>query len=296
MKKNIGIVIQGSYKNSYTLENILFYKKSLKDIIICLSVWEDDIIDNDELKDLKKMDNVYIIFNKKPLVRGVQNVNYQIYSTFEGVKKLQDLNCSIVIKTRTDHRFDLIKLLSLNIDNKIIALETDDLLNSPFLVCDFLFYGKSKLIYKLFNIPLSKYGDNREVFDDRHKNIHWYLFYYKIAIENKFKLYAERHIIVNFFQKIGYTIPKNSFLARFYSIILITKHFTLINAKSLDYESVKRYKALEYQNNSYQYYKNLIKNNQLFVVLYKVVKYEMVEILRKILFYPKFLFQIWRIK
>lgn len=103
-KKILTIVMQGPivYKNNFTLETIKLYKKTFCNCPIILSTW--DYEDNKVIEDIKKL-GVTVIKNTLPEHKGLGNVNYQIKSTKEGLKKAKELGASYVIKTRTDQRF-----------------------------------------------------------------------------------------------------------------------------------------------------------------------------------------------
>jgi len=96
------IVIQGSIikDENFTLETVRMYKKTFSDAQIILSTWEDEknhiaIFENE---------NITIVLNQYPQYNGTQNINYQIVSSFNGIKAAKELGNQYVLKTRTDQR------------------------------------------------------------------------------------------------------------------------------------------------------------------------------------------------
>jgi hypothetical protein len=100
---SIAIILQGPIlkKYDFTLETIRIYKKVYKGLVIIISTWEDE----DALYLAKIRDEgVEIVLNKKPSLAGPLNVNMQIISAHNGVKRAKELGVQYVIKSRTDQR------------------------------------------------------------------------------------------------------------------------------------------------------------------------------------------------
>lgn len=99
----LAIVIQGPVSRDcdYTLETIRLYNKHFSNTKIILSTWDDE--DKNYLE-LFKRENVEVVLSQKPSFIGITNVNLQIESTTNGIKKAQELGFEYVIKTRTDQR------------------------------------------------------------------------------------------------------------------------------------------------------------------------------------------------
>ena len=101
--KNIGIVMQGPLvlKESLTLETLKLYVMFFPSYKLILSTWHDE--DLITLNIIRKL-GVDVVLNEKPVMAGIANVNFQIVSSSEGIKRAKTLGCEYVLKTRTDQR------------------------------------------------------------------------------------------------------------------------------------------------------------------------------------------------
>jgi hypothetical protein len=101
--KSFHVVMQGPIikEDNFTLETIRFYKKIFKGSNIILSTWEGE---DKEYIGLIKDEKIEVLLNKEPGVSGTKNVNYQIVSSYAGIKKAKELGAHYVLKTRTDQR------------------------------------------------------------------------------------------------------------------------------------------------------------------------------------------------
>jgi len=99
----MAIVIQGPLinKDDFTLETVKMYQKNFSDCLVIISTWEGE--NEDCLSAIAKL-GVEIILNQKPQYAGQSNINFQIISSFAGVKKAHELSCEYVLKTRSDQR------------------------------------------------------------------------------------------------------------------------------------------------------------------------------------------------
>lgn len=99
----VAIVIQGPiiYDQNFTLETIKIYKKLFPFTIIILSTW---IYEDAKYVEKLKMEGIEVLLNVVPEEKGVQNINYQIVSSFNGINKAKELGAEYVMKTRTDIR------------------------------------------------------------------------------------------------------------------------------------------------------------------------------------------------
>jgi len=97
------IVIQGPLieKNDFTYQTLKLYAAQLPPSSIILSTWENQ----DQLK-LKRISDlgITVCLNKMPEYSGIQNVNFQIASTWSGLIKAKETGARVVLKTRTDQR------------------------------------------------------------------------------------------------------------------------------------------------------------------------------------------------
>jgi len=117
-KKSLGIIMQGPLmiEDSFTYETLKLYKIYFdpSSTIIILSTWIDSpLMQVEKIRGL----GVEVLLNEKPQYAGVSNINYQIVSTRNGIKKAKELNVEYVIKTRTDQR-----MYSPNVANYLYSL------------------------------------------------------------------------------------------------------------------------------------------------------------------------------
>lgn len=102
--EKIGIVIQGPIKHNFNfLKNTLkIYEKIFKNNLIVISTW-----DSEDFKKIKNLssDNVKIIFNKEPC-KSTSNIDHQTFSTYTGLKYLQEKKIQYVLKQRADTRIN----------------------------------------------------------------------------------------------------------------------------------------------------------------------------------------------
>ena len=101
--KKIAIVMQGPIisDNNFTIETIKLYSKLFPQNQLIFSTWEEE--DLDVLNTIRNL-SVDLVLNKKPDFSGSSNINFQIVSTSEGVKRARELGCNYVFKTRSDQR------------------------------------------------------------------------------------------------------------------------------------------------------------------------------------------------
>jgi len=94
------IVLQGPilHTEHFTLETVRLYKKIYPWAHIVVSTWEGE--DTREIEE----ENVEVLYNSFPAYRGPYNVNLQIISAREGVRKAKELGTQYTLKTRTDQR------------------------------------------------------------------------------------------------------------------------------------------------------------------------------------------------
>lgn len=166
----IGVVIQGPIlkENDFTLETCKIYKKIFNNNEkLILSTWN-----NEDLQYLKQFEElgVDVILSEPPLFAGRANLNYQIVSTLNGIKKAKDLGCKYVIKTRTDQRFyktnisrDLLNLITLfplaqhyDLNSRLIALSFNSFKYRYYGISDMFIFGHIDDVMNYWNIPLDE--------------------------------------------------------------------------------------------------------------------------------------------
>lgn len=104
-EKKTALVIQGPviHNQEFTLNTLKLYHEYYPDMKLILSVWEDDW-KNGEWESLDAL-NAEIVHVKRPKIRGYQNINLQLYTSYEGIKRAKESGCQYVFKTRSDMRF-----------------------------------------------------------------------------------------------------------------------------------------------------------------------------------------------
>jgi hypothetical protein len=172
----IAVILQGQVENclDFLLETIAFYAKAYPGIHIIVSTWVDE--DPRALEVLEESPLCTLITSEYPVRGGSLHVNYQVANTFAGVEKAKSLGVRYVCKTRTDQRLqrndvfghlkDLVSVFpsssSLDCRGRIAALGmTYGNLFYPFLLSDFLYFGYTEDIERMFSLPL----DSRAEFD-----------------------------------------------------------------------------------------------------------------------------------
>lgn len=165
-----GIVIQGPIlkENDFTLETCKIYKKIFNNNEkIILSTWKNE--DLQYLKHFEDLD-IEIVLSEPPKFGGRANLNYQIISTLNGVKRAKVLGCKYVIKTRTDQRFyktnitrdlfNLIKTFPLsknyNLNTRLVTLSFNSFKYRYYGITDMFIFGHIDDVMKYWDIPLDE--------------------------------------------------------------------------------------------------------------------------------------------
>lgn len=99
----VAIVMQGPivYDENFTLETIKLYKKIFPEAIVILSTWD---YEKAEYLEKIKSEKIELILSKPPVVKGAQNINFQLVSSLAGIEKAKSLGAAYALKTRTDQR------------------------------------------------------------------------------------------------------------------------------------------------------------------------------------------------
>ena len=97
------VIIQGPIykKDDFMLETVRLYKKLFPEASIIVSTWNTE--DLEYIKKIK-LENVEVILNAEPKIAGPSHINYQLKSSFAGIKLAEELGSEYVLKTRTDQR------------------------------------------------------------------------------------------------------------------------------------------------------------------------------------------------
>jgi hypothetical protein len=156
------IVLQGPMWLT-TVQTALYYLELPFVEKIIISTWEDENINK---KDIESYDKIELVKSIKPPYK-IGNVDYQILSSFEGIKKTTS---DIVAKMRTDQ---IIHKDDMNMMNDFVLNGIDDTsliytdgtkrkgnvfvigMNKihPFHPQDHIFWGYRDDVYRIFNIP-----------------------------------------------------------------------------------------------------------------------------------------------
>jgi len=161
------IVMQGPIKkeDNFTYETLKLYRKHYPNAILVLSTWETE--DIDIINAIKKL-GVDVVLNKIPEFRGQYNINLQIFSSGNGMKRAKELGAKYAMKTRADNRFYacnvdtfLLNLMSqypvvsgLDQKERIIGISFDTLVYRMYGITDFLLFGHIDDMIKYWSPPL----------------------------------------------------------------------------------------------------------------------------------------------
>lgn len=164
----LAIVLQGiiETKDDFTFETVQLYKKIFPNSTIIISTW-----DNTNPTLLKRFENAgcEIVISKSFKPCGYGNVNYQICTSFAGIKRAKEMGAKYVLKNRSDLRiykefaFEYLKSL-LNLfpvkgnefqqKGRIITLSGNKgQMFIPYWLQDFLYFGLTEDLFNLFDIP-----------------------------------------------------------------------------------------------------------------------------------------------
>jgi len=244
------MVIQGAVlkENDFTLESIKTYKKIFSGSIIILSTWEDE--DPEYLEKIKK-ENIVILLNKRPEYSGQQNINYQIISSLNGLKKAGELGAEYAIKTRTDQRiygFNLNEFLvnlveKFPIDRKwkqnkrIVGINLNSFKFRLYGVSDMFLFGDIQDMIIYFSPELDKRKLGEEI-----KNCKTTRDFCNLRL-------CEIYLSSEFLSKVGRELKwtlEDSFR-------VFADHFIIIDKETIDlywpkYSRYKEYRYLNYKN------------------------------------------------
>jgi hypothetical protein len=169
--KILDIVLQGPVWKT-TVDTAKYYLELPFVNKVIISTWDDEPINQyDE-------NGIEVIKSNKP-VNGTGNMNYQIVSSFEGIKKTES---KLIAKMRSDQ---IIHKDSMNYLNDFITdnIDDTDLIYSdgskrkgnvfvigmnkifPFHPQDHIFWGYREDVYRVFNIPLKPARMKRDTAD-----------------------------------------------------------------------------------------------------------------------------------
>lgn len=206
MNSDIAIVIQGPSDN--VKEQKISWGNFKDNIIFSTWVGYEDLYNNDDI----------VIFNEYPKINGPMNINYQIKSTLEGLKKAKELGYKRALKIRSDmiptNSYDFLKILKPNFINFLCWHNHEVYQNCPGYLVDYLMEGEIDDMITLWSINeifgvvpeiiitsnlINNFDSDKLNFfiDDINEknNLYWikrniYLDTYKIDIEDTHKKYS----------------------------------------------------------------------------------------------------------
>ena len=158
IKSGIGILVQGPIIKKTTRLNLRLLKHHYPNNYIVFSTWS-----NQDLRELSDLEDgfFHIILNDKPEYCGVSNINMQIASTKTGLNYLAALNCTHVLKTRSDiiltnsyalryfmHQF------SQTSEPRLVFSSFNSFLNRPYSVTDQVMFSTTKLLMQFWDLDL----------------------------------------------------------------------------------------------------------------------------------------------
>jgi hypothetical protein len=230
--EDLAIIVQGPIldKDQYTFETIKFLLDQYADAKIILSTWSDQ---NTEQIEQIENSNLIVLKNKLPINRGPNNINLQIFSTVQGIKKAKEYGIKYTIKTRTDQRFysdsvynyckSLIESFPLGVEaskqmnSRLVACSFTTLKYRPYGLGDMFMFGETNDMLKYWDLPLS----NAQLIEPNTNTT---------VIEHAKLRFAEVYITTEFIKKINRSIHwtlKDTW--DFY-----TEYFTIV-----DHDSIK---------------------------------------------------------
>lgn len=205
-KEKVAIVIQGPIieEDKFTFETVKLYQKNYSDHILIVSTWSD--ISSQLIEDFRSL-NIELVLNEKPSCSGSLNVNFQITSTLNGLRKAKELGCEFAYKTRSDQRFYeknvtqfLISCITKNPLNEHIEYLKHKLISCSMTTLKYRPYGIGDMFMFGYIDDILLYWDSKLDSRNLSKDSIPLLSVYETA---KLKL-AETYFCTNFLDKINY--------------------------------------------------------------------------------------------
>ena len=242
----IGILLQGPLVNEdhFTIETIKLYKKIFPSCKIVLSTWKDESAEL--INQIRKLE-VDIVLNDKPKYAGLSNINFQIASTSAGIKKLEELKCRYILKSRTDQRIYSSNAINfcyeamINFPLENILHQKNRIISFNLNTFKYRLYGLSDMINFGHTDDMKKYWciepDNRHSAD---------LDVPKTMLEFAKQRYAEVYFVTSFLKNIERGIQWT--LEDSWKVI--SEHFVVLDTSAIDL-LWKKYTHKEYRHEDY---------------------------------------------
>lgn len=96
---DVALIVQGPISNPTILNKVLkLYRINYPTLKIILSTWKSD----ENVKYLELDKEVEVVLSNPPSDPGIQNINYQLISTANGILEAESEGFQFILKTRTD--------------------------------------------------------------------------------------------------------------------------------------------------------------------------------------------------
>jgi hypothetical protein len=252
MNKKIGIVIQGPLvkESDFTLETIKIYKKTFsQETHLIVSTWKGE--DQETVKKIRATGAI-VLENDPPHQPGIKNINFQIVSSGEGIRKAKERGVEYVLKTRTDQRMyapNVEEFLCTMIDlfpvaeeyaqeKRIVAVSLNTYKYRPYSISDMMLFGTLHDMENYFSLP-----EDTRLTPNFHNIQSW-------SQERLCEVYLSTNFLEKVGRKLTFTL-EDSWSA-------YANNFCIVDTQSLDlfwykYEYWKEYQDLTYKE---------MKNNQ----------------------------------
>lgn len=203
--RDISVVVQGAVHSEFTPKCLQSIRKHLPKAYIILSTWEGtntEGLDFDEVlfsKDPGAIARMYA--PERNIGDNPNNINRQIISTLNGLKHVKT---KYALKMRTDFEMRHTEFLKYVckyekfsneyriFKERVISVLGDKPEEKPFFPYDFLFFGLTEDLLKLFDIPLMTKSDAEWFYSHKPINTERYQF-----IQGLFKYIPEQYIWMN---------------------------------------------------------------------------------------------------
>lgn len=249
--RHIAIVMQGplAHMANFTLETCRLYRRLFPLSTVILSTWEDE--DSKILQRIRE-EGIVIVTSAKPAFAGISNINYQLVSTMQGIRKAEELGAKYILKTRTDQRiyapntdeylWSLIKsfpLMRTTIQKeRLIALNLNTFKFRPYSISDMFLFGSLPDMVLYWNIPL----DTRKEIPKNFPTVRSWV------DQRLCEVYLSTHFLKNIQHNILDTIAD--------SWDAYAHYFCVVDAASIDLYWYKYAREKEYRRLSYETIKN----------------------------------------
>ena len=233
----IGVVIQGPLRlnDNFTMETVRHYLALPNCKSVIVSTWDtEDTITIEKIKNL----GAEVVLSNAPSVSGRLNVNKQIVSSREGIRRAIDLGCKYVAKTRSDQRINSLYALSAlpalielfprdgkesEKQKRLIAISYSTYKWSPYTLCDMFMFGLPEDMMDYWNAPLDDQEYDRNSFQNIYNRD-------STTFCELISIYPENYLMQSYMEKIKEAVEiSNSCWWK-----ILAKHFIIVDWEWLD--------------------------------------------------------------